>query len=204
MASGPGQASSRAGGFWAVWQRLWWLFFLAFVAGSVWLWTLDRVLCIRLFGAVFLCFGVGSLLYGLRAVRLARVSESWPMADGVILSASIEQDSHTSEIGSHRDSYTAYYPAIEFEYRWQGRAHRSRRVLFANVSWPRTEAEALVASHPVGSHTAVYVDPKHPQTGVLRPGLEAYRGKYLVVFFVGGFLSIVGLAAILIAPLARR
>jgi len=193
----------EAVGFWGVWQRLWWLFFLAFVAGCVWLWILDRVLCIRLFGGLFGCFGAGSLLYGLRTVRLARESESWPTADGVILSASLETDSHTSEIGTHRSSYTACYPAIEFEYRWQGEAHRSRRVLFANVSWPRAEAEAMLASHPVGSHTAVYVDPAHPAIGVLRPGLAAYRGKYLVVFFVGGFLSLVGLVAILIAPLFR-
>ena len=181
--------------FWALWAKIWWLVALLLAAGVIALANINKVLLVRIISGFFLLGGAGTLLYGIRALSLAKRSEQWPTVEGTILSSEIEQESHTSDVGGHVDTYTEYFPAVEYEYRYGEEAYRSRRILFANVNYKHSEAQAIVAQYPVGSRTRVYFDPENPKLSVLQKGVARYGGKYAIPFVVGGGFLLLSLGA---------
>ena len=188
--------------FWAVWEKIWWLVGLLMVAGFITLLLIDCVLLVRLLGGALMLGGGFSLLYASRAVRLARRSLSWPAVEGLILTSKVDVEKGTYTVGATRDTYTEYYPNVEFEYQFQGMTYRSRRILFVTVNYRKSEAEAAIARYPAGTRTRVFVNPRQLSVAVLEAGLAGHEMKYVLVFVIGAALFLAGLAAWHFAPLA--
>src|SRR5947209_12506161 len=66
-----------------------------------------------------------------------------------------------------------YRPEIKYDYRVNGRHHRSERIWFIRPS-PDTQAEAqkVVDKYPVGSQQQSFVDPKDEDFAVLERGFQ--------------------------------
>jgi hypothetical protein len=188
--------------FWAVWEKIWWLVGLLMVAGFITLLLIDCVLLVRLLGGALMLGGGFSLLYASRAVRLARRSLSWPAVEGLILTSKVDVEKGTYTVGATRDTYTEYYPNVEFEYQFQGMTYRSRRILFVTVNYRKSEAEAAIARYPAGTRARVFVNPRQLSVAVLEAGLAGHEMKYVLVFVIGAALFLAGLAAWHFAPLA--
>jgi hypothetical protein len=124
----------------------------------------------------------------------ARDSETWPQADGEIVSSRVE--SHFEK------NKTKYSAKVDFTYVVDGQRYTS------NWIWPsgthtsdtRTSPSETVARYPAKKEVKVYYDPKKPEYGVLEPGLNA--ASY-VAAGAGGAIMVAGLIFI-VTTLVRR
>jgi len=140
--------------------------------------------------AVFLWAGLGNTWYGW-------VSQDWPVAEGRVLSARVEEmrstpdDSDRAANEGPPRTIIRYRPIVE--YQWQvgsGLFERDRRNFSAAVAYEETReaAEAIIAPYEVGQRVAVYYDPDQPSRGILEPG--AHWGGLGVSTIVAAILAV--------------
>ena len=169
--------------------------------GFFYLGSTDPGLLLKSFSALFAVCGVGTILYGFRTRRLQEQSQSWLPTRGVVLSSEVEIETRTSHGGSHPTTFTFYRPSVTYDYEYQGKKFQSRRIIVANINWPKKEAEEAIERYPANSEVSVWVNPNRPNMAVLEHGMAGKSRKYLLVFLVGIlFLSIAivsGFSAIL-------
>jgi hypothetical protein len=72
----PNGSKSFTEWFWAIWSKIWWLFFIVLTVGIFYLGYKDPGLLIKLFGILFTVCGIGTILYGIRTRRLQQQSLS--------------------------------------------------------------------------------------------------------------------------------
>jgi hypothetical protein len=127
-----------------------------------------------------------------RAVTKARASETWPTAQGRIVSADVvEEESTDRESGTT----TWYNPVLGYSYSVAGRELAGTRLRFGNCrSSSRKKAEAMLAPYPVGGTAMVRYNPARPEECVLesrKPGpvylIMALVG--LIFVGIGGFVA---------------
>jgi len=118
--------------------------------------------------------------------------------------AEIRTETTTSGVGSRRDTMTFVYPEMEFDYEYQGRAHRSDRIVFAEINWPPEQARGYIAAHPAGTRLTAWVDPGRPERAVVERGLAEHRGKYVTSLVIAAILLAMGVVGFVLAPLLRR
>jgi hypothetical protein len=179
--------------FWAFFSKRGWIFILLLFVGMFYLGNKDPGLLVRLVAFFSAVIGILMLLYGVRTRRLQRESLSWFPVQGRVLGSEVEIETSTSNVGSQHDTYTSYYPRVTYAYEYGGESYESRRIIVANINWPKKEAEAAVARYPVNSEVTVWVDPLHPKMAVLEPGMEGKSQKYIMVFLVGMFFLLCAL-----------
>lgn len=75
-----------------------------------------------------------------------------------------------------------------------GKNYQSRRIIVADISWPKKEAEDLIARYPVNSNITVWVNPTRPKIAVLERGTVGKLRKYQKVYWVGALF--IGVAII--------
>ena len=113
---------------------------------------------------VFLAAGIGISIWGWSVLQDARVSESWPVTDGEILSSNVRIDND--------DDGTAYFGDVTFRYVVDDVVYTSDTVSFGQYgSSNRSHAEGIVTRYPTGNGVTVHYDPADPETAVLEPGV---------------------------------
>lgn len=190
--------------FWKVWEKTWWLVFLVFCAVMILLWRHDHALAGRTFAGVFIALAFLGLGHALRWLRLARASERWLPVEATVVRAEIRTETTTSGVGSRRDTMTFVYPEMEFAYEYQGRVHRSDRIVFAEINWPPEQARSYIAAHPAGTRLTAWVDSERPELAVIERGLAEHRGKYVTSLVIAAILLVMGVVGFVLAPLLRR
>lgn len=191
-------------GFWKLWGKIWWLIALAFISANYWgVRQYGWLGLLRFWSGAFILMGLVTLLYCWRALVRARDSENWPCVEGQITRSEVEarEERTTDSISGHPDYITYYYPRIEYEYVWAGVTYQSNKILFVNVNYSHTDAEATVARYPVSSLVKVYVCPDNPRLAVLEPGLAGKGEKYGKAILVGLVFAVAGAASWFLLPL---
>ena len=131
-------------------------------------------------------------------------SLSWLPAKGTVLSSEVKIETRTSHGGSHPTTFTFYRPRVTYAYEYQGKRYESRRIIVADINWPKQEAEEAVARYPVHSEITVWVNPARPKIAVLEHGMAGKSRKYQLVFLIGALFMLVAIVFWLVAIFAVR
>ena len=118
-------------------------------------------------------FGLAVLVIVVSSLREAAAMKRWPVAQGRVLSAKVEEyrTSVSRGAGGARDRMTLYRPVLLYEYEVTGKRFRGSRV----AQSPGLDrgvpdfAEKVVERYPSGSAVAVRYNPKRPDESVLEP-----------------------------------
>ena len=147
----------------------------------------------------FVAGGATSIWYGLRTLKLAKQSKSWPSVTGNIVGCLIGSYETTSDPTT---SVTLYVPEVEYEYQVEGATLRSNRIKFGGVS-KQTElikAQTMADQYQVGSQVKVFFNPKKPSQCTLDQTVS-FAG-IVVLFSIGSLLMICG-TIIFFLPILR-
>jgi hypothetical protein len=124
-----------------------------------------------------------------RAAGKAKASESWPAAQGRILSSQVVIEEREDREGG---TTIWYNPVVTYSYTAGGGALQGKRIRFANMRQSsRAKAEAVLAPYPEGGTVSVRYNPEKPAESVLesqKPG-----PLYLVMAAFGLLFVIFGL-----------
>ena len=140
------------------------------------------------------CLAAGAfwLVRGAGVAREALASDSWPEANGSIVTSEIRP----AEGGYGTDEDAKYIAHIVYTYEVEGIQYESDRLAIGHVAKVRTHPDAVVRKYPAGRFVKVVYNPEQPMSAALEPGLNlatalpALLGVLLVlasfVFFVLG------------------
>lgn len=122
-------------------------------------------------------FGLAVLAIVVSSLREAAAMKNWPIAQGRVLSAKVEEyrESISRGTGGPRDRMTLYRPVLLYEYEVAGKRFRGSRITQSpglNRGVPEF-AEKLVERYPSGSAVMVRYNPKRPDESVLEPRVPA-------------------------------
>jgi hypothetical protein len=182
--------------FWAVWEKAWWAFGIAFVVGVLLLANKDAALLVRLLSLLSVSVGIAMPLYVERMRRQQRRSRTWAPVQGEVLSCQVGEETLRSRHG-YRSPVTGggmitYFPRVEYAYEYQGANYQSKRIVMVDINWPKTEAEETVARYPEGASVTAWVNPDHPDQAMLETNLDRYTKKYKIAFLIGAASSVAG------------
>ena len=118
-------------------------------------------------------FGLAILAIVVSSLREAAAMKHWPVAQGRVLSAKVEEyrQSISRGTGGPRDRMTLYQPVLLYEYEVAGKRFQGSRIAQSpglNRGVPEF-AEKLVEHYPSGSAVMVRYNPKRPDESVLEP-----------------------------------
>jgi len=118
-------------------------------------------------------FGLAVLAIVVASLREAAAMKRWPVAQGRVLSAKVEEyrESVSRGTGGPHDRLTLYHPVLLYEYEVAGkRFHGSRVAQSPGLDRGTSEfAEKVVQRYSSGSSVAVRYNPKRPEESVLEP-----------------------------------
>jgi len=122
-------------------------------------------------------FGLAILAIVVSSLREAAAMKHWPVAQGRVLSAKVEEyrQSISRGTGGPRDRMTLYQPVLLYEYEVAGKRFQGSRIAQSpglNRGVPEF-AEKLVERYPSGSAVMVRYNPKRPDESVLEPRVPA-------------------------------
>lgn len=122
-------------------------------------------------------FGFAVLVLVASSLREAAAMKRWPVAQGRVLSAKVEEyrTSASRGAGGARDRMTLYRAALVYEYEVAGKRFRGTRVAQSpgmDRGVPEFAAK-VVDRYPNGSAVAVRYNPKRPNESVLEPRVPA-------------------------------
>ena len=138
-------------------------------------------------------FGLAILAIVLSSLREAAAMKRWPVAQGRVLSAKVEEyrQSTSRGTGGARDRMILYRPVLLYEYEVAGKRFRGSRIAQSpglDRGVPEF-AEKVVERYPDGSAVAVRYNPKRPDESVLEPRVP---GSWI-------FGAAIGVALLLVA-----
>ncbi|MCA9918240.1 MAG: DUF3592 domain-containing protein [Anaerolineales bacterium] len=140
---------------------------------------------------IFFAAGIGISIWGWSVLQNARVSESWPVTDGEILTSNVRIDND--------DDGTSYFGDVTFRYAVDDVVYTSDTVSFGQYgSSNRGHAEEIVTKYPAGNGVTVHYDPADPGTAVLEPGVTG--SSYFMLAFGAVFICI----PLIVLPLMLR
>tara|TARA_B110000003_G_scaffold268715_1_gene298727 strand:- start:1265 stop:1780 length:516 start_codon:yes stop_codon:yes gene_type:complete len=135
------------------------------------------------FSSLFVVIGIVVLILGLRSIFRANESNSWPNAEGVVVSAEMER--YTSS-----DSGTTYGAEIEYEFQFEDQLISGSRVKFGEIKTSDPgDARKYLNKYKVGNKINVYYDPNDLYESVLEPGIHT---STLFVPCIGFVFTLVG------------
>jgi len=174
---------------------------ILFMAGFLWLLATDQYLLLfRVFGGLFGAVGLAGLVHGWWSHAQGRRNGAWLPLEGAVLNSRLDVQTDRPSSRSTAGPIETYWPRIDFEYPFQGATYRSNRIIFAQVNFPRQQAEELVARNPVGARVQVFIDPEHPSQAILQRGTAGEARQYATSFIVGGVFLFIGFAFWFLAP----
>jgi len=141
------------------------------------------------FNSIFVVVGLVVMGFGINSLSRARDSESWPSAEGVVISSKVE--SHRSH-----DSGTTYSAEILYEYVVDAETLSGNSIKFGEVSTGNSsDASRYVNKYRAGNTVTVYYNGEDPYEAVLEPGVHAstwFMPVFGAVFalFGSGFVAI--------------
>jgi len=136
--------------------------------------------------AIYLFYGIATVLgaamicWQAAVLQKQEASFHWPVATGTIL-----QSTRTYVSGS--DSH--YRADVFYSYKVDGTRYVSHQISLWSADLSSYDTQGFVASHPEGSETTVYYDPKHPGNAVLIPGADEKENEFVMAM---GGLAIIG------------
>ncbi|MCF8475931.1 MAG: DUF3592 domain-containing protein [Pseudolabrys sp.] len=146
---------------------------------------------------VLICLSISYLIFrqAMSGRRSIETMAQWPITDGTVVSASVAERVHESEI-----SFSYYIPRVRYEYELNGIRCQGAvvRAGLDDVGYLREErARDHIALYPVGTKIQVRYDPRDPKTVVLeteQPGnvVKALTGA---ACFAGLGLSVAAIVA---------
>ena len=118
-------------------------------------------------------FGLAILAIVVSSLREAAAMKRWPVAEGRVLSAKVEEyrESVSRGTGGPRDRMTLYRPVLVYEYEVAGKRFRGSRIAQSpglNRGLPEF-AQKVLDRYPVGRVVAVRYNPRRPDESVLEP-----------------------------------
>jgi hypothetical protein len=118
-------------------------------------------------------FGLAILALVVSSLREAAAMKRWPVAQGRVLSAKVEEyrTSASRGTGGARDRMTLYRAALVYEYEVAGKRFRGTRVARSpglDRGVPEFAAK-VVERYPIASAVGVLYNPKRPDESVLEP-----------------------------------
>ncbi len=153
----------------------------------------------RIFPLIFVAVGFGVFWKGSSDMEMAKKSESWPAAEGKILSSEIERRTSSSSNGG---SSTTYHAEVEYEYTVDGKKYYGDRVSFGQYgSSDRGHASGIVNIFTAGKEVPVYYDPENPGTAVL--DTNTGFGSWIMLI-VGSVFAVIGVAMFWKLPAAMN
>jgi hypothetical protein len=122
-------------------------------------------------------FGLAVLALVVTSLREAAAMKRWPVAQGRVLSAKVEEyrTSVSRGVGGARNRMTLYRAALVYEYDVAGKRFRGTRVAQSpglDRGVPEFAAK-VVERYPGGSAVGVRYNPKRPEESVLEPRVPA-------------------------------
>ena len=149
----------------------------------------------RIFPLPFLLVGLGVMGMGVRDLRRASASESWPEAAGVVKESAVEWRSGSKGGGS-------YHARIRYEYVAAGVLRSGDRVGYGDFGTSgSSHAQEVVNRYPVGKSVRVRLMPEDPSVCVLEPG--AHGAAYFLPVF-GFVFAAAGAAMLVFLPGAMK
>jgi hypothetical protein len=124
--------------------------------------------------AVFGIVGLLCLWTGATNFISARKATDWPVAEGTILKAALEEvsDAESSKL----------IPHLLYEYRVAGKRYVSSRITFAQRAFDNdTWSKDLVRRYPIGSKVKIHYDPVEPNEAAIFVGVT-YHGYAQPIF----------------------
>ena len=131
-------------------------------------------------------FGLAVLAIVVSSLREAAAMKRWPVAQGRVLSAKVEEyrESVSRGTGGPRDRMTLYRPVLLYEYEVAGKRFRGSRIAQSpglDCGVPEF-AQKVIGRYPVGTAVAVRYNPKRPDESVLEPRVP---GSWILAAAVG-------------------
>jgi hypothetical protein len=118
--------------------------------------------------------------------------KSWPTADGVITSSTIDATWTQAKDNAGRPRpYESCTPNVHYTYTADGKQLEGRRITREPFASSRAEIETWVRRYPVGKAVKVYYDPKDPTSSILE-FKTSIAG--VIVGALGGFFLLFGVA----------
>ena len=145
----------------------------------------------KLAGKMFICMiGLMLIFIGgvfewlmLRSYLHAKESRQWPQVEAVILSSDMDQRRISGSPPEARLN-------LLFEYDYKGNKYTSGRLSPRGAKWSREKDSVadLMVVNPVGSFHSVWVNPKSPDTAILKHDTKAagYTIWFPAVIMIGG------------------
>lgn len=121
-----------------------------------------------LLAVICLAGGIFALMHGADLASEALASDSWPTANGTIVTSDIVPAG--GGVGTAEDG--KYVARIVYIYNVSGVHYQSDRLAVGNITKARTHPDAVARKYPVGQFVKVAYDPSNPMTAALEPGLN--------------------------------
>jgi len=149
--------------------------------------TLLFPLCL---GGIFTAVGIGLIVFGLRERKKAKTTETWPTANGTILSARLDQQTRTERDQGRTHTRTSYTPIIEYNYTAGGQTYQGSRIFpGTSMSFDHSTAQNIVNRYQPGAAVTVHYDPGDPTQAVLET--KAKGGNLFLI--LGGVFALLGI-----------
>jgi hypothetical protein len=141
-------------------------------------------------GGIFAAVGIGLVVFGLRERKKAKATETWPTANGSILSSRLDQQTRTERNQGRTYTRTSYTPIIEYTYTAGGQTYQGSRIFpDASMSYDHGTAQGIVNRYQPGAPVAVHYDPGDPAQAVLET--KAKGGNLFLI--LGGVFAVLGI-----------
>jgi hypothetical protein len=122
----------------------------------------------------FVIPGVIGIMIGFSTMRYAENSNTWPVAEGKVISCDLRIDASTgirTPGGGHSSGHTSYKPVIKYEYFIRGNRYESTNLSFGYTGFSdKRKAISILRKYTPGQYINVYYKPDNPAIAVLNKG----------------------------------
>ncbi len=149
---------------------------------------ISNYIWVILFSFIFFAVGAGMSIYGWNILQNARVSKSWPTAEGRIVQSTVRESVNEEE----DNTTTTYFADVRFRYVIDAQQYSSDTVSFGQYgSSSQRRARKIVDKYPRGTAVLVYYDPEDIHTAVLEPGITGGSIFFLAIGLLFSFIGLV-------------
>ncbi len=137
----------------------------------------------------FIVFGFFFMMGGIKEIKLAKKSSSWPTTMGTIIESRIETSSDS-------DGET-YRPSVRFSYQVHGLKFTGNKIFFGHggiYSSNYNYSKKVVTQYSTNKIITIYYNPSQPKQSVIEAGIKL---KTFSQFAFGSLFFIIGLGALI-------
>ena len=136
------------------------------------------MVCGGLFALAFGVIGIVLIVLYFRNKNKAKASETWPQAEGRVVSTNIRVD----EMDDEESSRIRYVPEVHFEYEIEGMTFEGKRIAFGSDPsfGMRKKAVEYLEQYPQDRVVTVFYNPENPGEGVLSQKMRSMTAGLIV------------------------